>query len=339
MAERDLIQQLDQAIAAMLAGGPGIENRLETGPEVTALLRIAGPIRDLPDTDFRERLKREVIASVMKSSIKEKTMTATTPETTSKSWMPEGFRSLTPYLLAPSSAKLMDFMKNVFDAAEIARHLRPDGTVMHGVVKIGDSVIEFGENPPDQFGARPTPLHVYVPDVDATYARALAAGATSIRGPEDHEYGERGASLVDAAGNHWYVATARGSHHIPEGLNSVNISLHAKGTSAFIDFLKRAFGAEEIARHERGGAIVHAGVRIGDSVLEMGEAHDPYGPMPCAIHLYVPDADAVYRQALEAGAASVTAPMNAPYGDRYSSVLDPQKNYWYIATHLTDFPQ
>jgi PhnB protein len=332
MAERDLIQQLDQAVMAMLVGGPSVETGVETGPEVTALLRIATAVRDLPETDFRERLKRDVIADAI-NAIKENSMTATTPETAAKSWMPEGFRSLTPYLLAPSSAKLMDFMKDAFGATELARHRRPDGTVMHGVVKIGDSVVEFGENPQDQFGARPTPLHVYVDDVDATYERALAAGATSLGEPADHEYGERGAGFRDAAGNHWWVARGFTPEHTA-GLHSVNIYLHTQDTPAYIEFLKRAFGASEEMRHEMGGRIAHARIWLGDTILELGEASEPWGPMPCAMHFHVPDTDATYAQALAAGATSVTAPMNAPYGDRFAAVLDSQKNYWYIATHL-----
>lgn len=333
MAERDLSQQLDQAVAAMLAA-KGNSFTQPSSPEVTELLRVAAAVRDLPDEDFRARLKRDLVETTIKEK---KTMTATETTTTPRPWVPEGFRSLTPYLLAPSSAKLMDFMKNAFGATEVARYLRPDGTVMHAVVKIGDSVIEFGENPPDQFGARPTPLHVYVDDVDATYARGLAAGAASLGEPVDHEYGERGAGFRDAAGNHWWIARGFTPEHTA-GLRSVNIYLHTQDTPAYIEFLKRAFGAKEEMRHEMGGRIAHARIWLGDTILELGEARDPYGPMPCAMHFYVPDTDAVYRQALEAGATSVTAPMNAPYGDRYAAVLDPQKNYWYIATHLTGVP-
>ncbi len=313
MAERDLIEQLDRAV-----GGAGAS----VGPEVSELLRVAGFLfANSRIKNFRARLKRELL--------EESNMTV--PIITFKR---EGFRSLTPYLLAPQSARLMDFMKDVFGATERLNVPRPDGSIMHAEVMLGDSMIEMGENPPEQYVARPTPLHVYLPDVDAAYARALAAGATSIGAPMDHEYGERGASVKDAAGNHWYLATAFGPSPVPEGLHSVNIYLSPSGTPSLIEFLTRAFSAEVVQRHEAGGAVVHAKVRIGDSILEMGEAHGDYQAMPCAIHLYVPDADATYAQAVAAGATSINAPSDTPYGDRYAAVTDPHGNQWYIATWL-----
>jgi PhnB protein len=346
MPERDLIQQLDQAVAAMFAAGSDGKAATSVGPEVTELLQVAAAVRDLPNEDFRARLKRDVI----ERAIKEKNMTTTEAraeqaskqapkqaetQTSQRTWRREGFRSLTPYLLAPKSAGLMDFMKAAFGATELLSVPRPDGSIMHAELRIGDSLVEMAENPPDEYAARPTPLHVYVPDVDAVYAQALAAGGTSIGEPQDHEYGERGAGVRDAAGNHWFLATARGASHIPEGLHSVNIYLSPKGVPGYIDFLKRALGASEVMRHAvPDGTVVHAKLMIGDTVLEMGEAHGEWQPMPCAIHLYVPDADATYREAIAAGAASISAPSDAPYGDRYAAVRDPQGNQWFIATWL-----
>jgi uncharacterized glyoxalase superfamily protein PhnB len=104
-----------------------------------------------------------------------------------------------------------------------------------------------------------------------------------------------------------------------------------------IDFLKQAFEAEEIDRTESPkGVIVHAKVGIGDSVLEIGEAHGQFQPMPSMIHLYVTDADAVYRRALAAGAAALFEPRNEPYGDRVAAVTDPFGHTWCIATHIKD---
>jgi len=323
MAERDLIQQLDQAVEALL----GREAAAPTGPEVTDLLRIAADVRHLPDEDFRANLRAQLISRATKER---KNM-----PTATESWIREGFRTLTPYLHAPASARLMEFMKEAFGAQEIFRAPRPDGTIMHAEVKIGDSILEMGEIPPDQWKGLLTPLHVYVPDVDAVYARALAAGGTSLGEPRDHEYGERGANVKDPGGNHWYLATAKGPHYIPEGLHNVNLALHPRGAPAFIDFLKKAFGAEEKERHESEGTVRHATVKIGDSILEMGEAHGPWQPMPCAIHMYVPDADETYRRAVEAGATSISAPVDQPYGERSGGVIDPQGNYWYIATTIS----
>jgi len=84
------------------------------------------------------------------------------------------------------------------------------------------------------------------------------------------------------------------------------------------------------------GGIAHAKIAIGDSILEMSDAHGVYKPMPCGLHLYVPDTDAVYEQALRAGAKSLTAPADQPYGDRSAGVVDPFGNQWFIATHIKD---
>jgi PhnB protein len=99
-------------------------------------------------------------------------------------------------------------------------------------------------------------------------------------------------------------------------------------------FLKQAFDAEEVFRAASPeGVIHHAQVRIGKSILEIGEAHGQYQPIPGAIFLYVPDAAASYKRALEAGASSLWSPAEM-YGDLMSGVADPFGNDWYIATHL-----
>jgi uncharacterized glyoxalase superfamily protein PhnB len=216
---------------------------------------------------------------------------------------------------------------------------KPDGTIMHAEVRIGGSPVELADANAE-YPPRPTAIHLYVSDADAVYRRALEAGATSTHEPVDQPYGDREASVKDAFGNYWYIAThklAGTGQFIPEGLGNVTIYLHPRGTADLIEFLKRAFNAEEAARHESPqGTIVHAKIRVGDSMLEMGEAHGAYQPMPTAIHLYVTDADAVYAQALQAGATSVSAPADQPYGDRSAHVKDASGNSWFIATHIKD---
>ncbi len=174
-------------------------------------------------------------------------------------------------------------------------------------------------------------------DADAVCKKAVAAGATLIDEPRDQEYGERSGTVKDKAGNFWYIATAQGKSHVPEGLFSVNPYLHPRRAEPFIGFLKRAFGAQEVAKYASpDGVVHHAVVRVGDSVLEMGEAHDKYATMEAMFYLYVPNMEAVYRQALAAGATSFQEPTDQPYGDRNAGVKDAFGNKWYIATHVKD---
>lgn len=253
--------------------------------------------------------------------------------------VPPGFHSVTPYLVAAQAPEVIDFVKAVFGAEERFRAVGSAGGI-HAEVKIGDSMVMIGGGGPGlawKGTSMPVPLHVYVPDVDAVYQRALQAGASSLGEPMDHDYGERGASVKDAAGNHWYIATAKGESYIHEGLHNVNIYLHPRGAAQLIDFMKRAFGAAELGRYaDPAGRIMHAAVRIGDSVVEMGEPHGPYQPMPAMIYLYVNDADAVYKTAVAAGGTSLFEPVDQSYGDRNGRVEDPFGNQWYIATHIKD---
>ncbi len=323
MPERDLIQQLDQAVDAMLTGSAA-----PAGPEVTELVRIAGWLRGLPDQDFRAQLRSDLLRAIQTSQ-KENKMTSNV----AGNWIRAGFTSLTPYLHVANAAAEIDFIKRVFGAEELGRYPAPDGSrIMHAELRIGDSMVEMGEVPQP----KPTPLHVYVPDVDAAYQRAMEAGAVSLNPPTDHEYGERGASVRDAEGNHWYLATANGARHIPEGMHAVNLAMHAKDAPALIDFMKRAFGAAEMERHEAGGSVVHAKLKFGDSTLEMSEAREQYPPMPCAIHYYLPDVDEAYRLAMAAGAISIGVPTQQPYGERSASVSDPLGNTWYLATSTSE---
>ena len=116
--------------------------------------------------------------------------------------IPEAYQTATPYLGVQDAAKLIDFMKEVFRAEEISRMPMPDGTVGHAELKLGDSMIMTG----DAGEFRPMVL-LYVPDVDATYKRGLAAGAVSLREPADQSYGDRNAQLKDPLGNVWFIAT------------------------------------------------------------------------------------------------------------------------------------
>ncbi|HXY04342.1 MAG TPA: VOC family protein, partial [Terriglobales bacterium] len=84
------------------------------------------------------------------------------------------------------------------------------------------------------------------------------------------------------------------------------------------------------------GVVHHAEIRVGSSVLEMGEAHGRYQPTASVLYLYLPDVDAAYKRALEAGATSILEPADQPYGDRNAGVKDPFGNTWYIAAHIKE---
>ena len=120
--------------------------------------------------------------------------------------IPDGYHSVTPFLIVPGAAKLLDFLKQAFEAQELHRLPRPDGTIMHAEVRIGDSLVMMGEPMGDcqpMFGS----LYLYVHDVDVVYKRALQAGATSTSEPADQFYGDRSAGIKDPIGNQWWIAT------------------------------------------------------------------------------------------------------------------------------------
>ena len=108
---------------------------------------------------------------------------------------------------------------------------------------------------------------------------------------------------------------------IPDGFHTVTPYMVVEGASKLLEFLKRAFEAKELQRMAQpDGSIMHAEVKIGDSVVMMGEARGEHKPMPCSIYLYVNDADTVYKRALQAGAASTMEPADQFWGDRTAGV-------------------
>jgi PhnB protein len=248
----------------------------------------------------------------------------------------EGFRTVTPYVVVNDVPGLIEFTERAFGAREDGR--TTGGAGMHAEVQIGDSKLMIGGGSP-QHAWRGDPLtaafHIYVPDVDAAFARAVQAGGTAIQEPADMEYGERSGGVKDAFGNVWYIATAQGERHVPAGLQTVTVYLHPHRADPLIAFMRRAFDAEEIEKYASPDGIVHhAKVRIGDSPIEMGEAHGPYQPMPTRFYLYLPNVDVAYQRAIDAGAISMTPPQNQPYGERVAGVKDVFGNQWFIAARI-----
>ena len=121
--------------------------------------------------------------------------------------IPEGYHTVTPYLLVQGAEKLINFMKNAFDAKETERYSMPDGSIGHAEVRIGDSVIMVADAQGDEYKPMAAGIHLYVEDCDVTYKRAIGAGATSVREPQDQLYGDRSAGVNDQFGNKWWIAT------------------------------------------------------------------------------------------------------------------------------------
>lgn len=122
--------------------------------------------------------------------------------------VPDGFHTVTPYLTIQGVPKLLDFLKRGLGAEVIQEMKAPDGSVMHAQARIGDSIIMMGEAG-GQWPPMPSNLYLYVPDVDALYRRALAAGGTSIRELTDEFYGDRVGGVKDPVGNNWWIATRK----------------------------------------------------------------------------------------------------------------------------------
>ena len=129
--------------------------------------------------------------------------------------IPEGYHSITPYLVCKGAAKAIEFYTRAFGAKEFVRMPGPEGRIMHAEVKIGDSVLMLADENPErgavapQTGtlARSASIMFYTDDVDATFKRALELGASSIQTPTDMFWGDRMGNLMDPFGHQWAIAT------------------------------------------------------------------------------------------------------------------------------------
>jgi PhnB protein len=252
----------------------------------------------------------------------------------------EGFHSVTPYLILPNASQWIEFVKQAFGAKEHFRAKRPDAedVIMHAEVKIGDSMIEVADANP-QYPSMPATLTLRVTDPDAVYNRAIAAGADPVEPVRDQPYGTRAGTVRDASGNNLHIFTPLPGDKIFQEFRSVTPHLYADDGLRLIEFLEKGLGGKEVYRAQTPeGGIPHAQVLIGDSIVALagGRGRHEFPIKPTTLHLYVPDTDALYERALAAGATSIQAPADQPYGDRSAGVRDPFGNTWYIATHIKD---
>lgn len=124
----------------------------------------------------------------------------------SVNYKPEGFHTITPYLVVENADKLVEFIERVFDGKVTFKMETETGKIGHGEMKIGDSNLMLAEAS-EEWGATKTLLHLYVEDVDAVYQKALDAGAESVKELQDQFYGDRSGAVRDSFGNIWGIAT------------------------------------------------------------------------------------------------------------------------------------
>ncbi len=249
----------------------------------------------------------------------------------------KGFRTLTPYLLVPGAANLINFFKQAFGAAEIFRVPRPGSElIMHAELRIAGSIVELADATAE-FKSRASANILYVPDVDAVFRRAVQAGATSLAAPADRPWGDRDGAVKDPGGNTWYITTHGSGKHIAANTPSVVPLFNVRNAAKYVEFLQQAFDAKELfVAKSSEGIVEHIRLRVGDSILSGGEARGEFQAAPFLLHMYVPDTDSVYANALRHGATSVRGLEDAPYGDRTATVQDPFGNLWSLATHVKD---
>jgi PhnB protein len=325
-----LLSQFDEAVDAIIARGEVVSLPADL-PELTELLALGNELRLLPRENFKSSLKETLRRSVtMSATAIDKTENAQS----SKEQRP-GYQTITPYLTVKRAEQLVEFVKQVFGGNEVFRTTGSAGG-LHAEVTIGDSKLMIGGY--ESVEEIPTALHVYVPDADAAYQRALDAGATSVEEPVDQFYGDREAGVKDPTGNVWWIATHKlglPGTYIPEGMSPVTPFLHPVGAPGLIEFMKQAFAAEEISREQSPeGMIHHAVVRIGNSMIEMGDAHGELAqPMPPALFMNVENLEEAYQRALDAGATSLQEPQRQSYGHT-AWVKDAWDNIWYLTAPI-----
>jgi len=120
--------------------------------------------------------------------------------------VPDGYHTVTPYLTVDDASILIDFLKSAFNAQVKYEMKDEKGNIRHAEVSVGDSILMIGQAR-DEWKPRPMTLYLYVPDVDALYKSALAAGATSLQEVTNQFYGDRSGGVQDPQGNYWWIAT------------------------------------------------------------------------------------------------------------------------------------
>jgi PhnB protein len=329
MPKHFLAEQLDQAITAMLASpeDSSKSQRASASGNISELVSLVRQLRALPRPEFKAALKSDLQRSI--------SMNEATAASKSVQFRRANFPNIAPYFLVHGAPAFIDFLVTAFEGTERIRVPGPDGSIMHAEVGVGNSVIEIGDAN-EQYPQRSMTTHLYVSDAHDTYARALQAGATPIFAPTDeHPSGDLWGAAKDKFGNTWYIATPKGWAPGPEHALTVQPYLHVRDAHKMIPFIEAAFGAHTTGLHRSPDGIVqHATIEIAGATFEVDEAQGDVQPTVSYLHAYVPDTDAVFAQAVAAGAKAIEAPFTAPYGDRTATIADPFGNTWFLATYL-----
>jgi PhnB protein len=152
--------------------------------------------------------------------------------------VPDGYHSVTPYLIVAGAARAIEFYKQAFGAHERMRLTDPSGNVGHAELTIGDSAVMLADEYPDMgfrgpqaFGGSPVGIHLYVADVDALFAQALAAGATTLQPVQDKFYGDRSGTLRDPFGHLWTLSTHKEDVSLEEMTRRFEAAMAAQAES------------------------------------------------------------------------------------------------------------
>src|SRR5260370_29501514 len=232
MPKRSLIEQLENAVQAMLARpdvrlvGP----REDFDPSVVALLSIARDLRDLRREDFKVRLRTNLErSSQMENAAKQAISSAASKQAET---MPGGYHTIAPYIIVPRADEFIDFLTAAFGGTERFRVPVGPGSelIMHAEVAIGNWIVELADAN-EQIPAAPIAIHLYFDDADSFFARAIEAGATSIYEVGGHVSGDRQGAVRDPFGNVWYVSMKQGWSTGREGvpIGQPHVHLHASG--------------------------------------------------------------------------------------------------------------
>ncbi len=318
--ERREIDELEAALSAIVAGQ---DVPAGVGEEVRDLANIAAHLLGLPGEDFRARLKADLVGA---SALP---LEAEAPATKG---IPPGSPSVVPYLVNERAPELFAWVQRAF-GAEVIHKGTVDAGGFHAEVRIGDAHVMMGGFPGMPFPETSAALHFYVPDVDATFRRAVDEGARTLFAPTDQFYGDRESGVKDPFGNTWYIATHKADpSHAPEGLRTVTPFLQLHGVDRLLAFAHDAFGAETVSRHaDPQGVVRHAVLKLEGSAIELGEAHGEFPAIPAMLYVYVADVDRSYARALAAGGESMQPPADQPYGHRTAAIRDAFGNQWYVA--------